>query len=204
MESPAHEKGIAIDGYKPLGTHKNFWGRERNNRVYRAWNPAEKIGRVRCPSRGARSERTVRERRSRMSENHSEIRARAWKEFMDTVCCVCGGDQAEAKRLLQNLLLLAAQSHAAPAVAALRPGLRVRAPGRAGMAIEEKGGERVTHRRANFTLTSHRALTRNAETRIKSGERGRIRTCGPCLKRALLYQLSYAPTFLQSNTSRRL
>jgi hypothetical protein len=27
----------------------------------------------------------------------------------------------------------------------------------------------------------------------KSGERGRIRTCDPCLKRALLYQLSYAP-----------
>ena len=27
----------------------------------------------------------------------------------------------------------------------------------------------------------------------KYGERGRIRTCDPCLKRALLYQLSYAP-----------
>src|SRR4051794_24267811 len=27
-----------------------------------------------------------------------------------------------------------------------------------------------------------------------SGERGRIRTCDPRLKRALLYQLSYAPT----------
>ena len=27
------------------------------------------------------------------------------------------------------------------------------------------------------------------------GERGRIRTCDPCLKRALLYQLSYAPIF---------
>ena len=27
-----------------------------------------------------------------------------------------------------------------------------------------------------------------------NGERGRIRTCDPCLKRALLYQLSYAPT----------
>ena len=26
------------------------------------------------------------------------------------------------------------------------------------------------------------------------GERGRTRTCDPCLKRALLYQLSYAPT----------
>ncbi len=25
------------------------------------------------------------------------------------------------------------------------------------------------------------------------GERGRARTCDPCLKRALLYQLSYAP-----------
>ena len=28
------------------------------------------------------------------------------------------------------------------------------------------------------------------------GERGRTRTCDPCLKRALLYQLSYAPTYL--------
>src|SRR5215831_20846407 len=26
------------------------------------------------------------------------------------------------------------------------------------------------------------------------GERGRTRTCDPCLKRALLYQLSYAPS----------
>jgi hypothetical protein len=31
-----------------------------------------------------------------------------------------------------------------------------------------------------------------------AGERGRIRTCDPCLKRALLYQLSYAPTLLQT------
>src|ERR1041385_4388291 len=36
-----------------------------------------------------------------------------------------------------------------------------------------------------------------------NGERGRIRTCDPCLKRALLYQLSYAPTPLKSNTGRR-
>src|SRR5580704_6062217 len=28
------------------------------------------------------------------------------------------------------------------------------------------------------------------------GERGRTRTCDPCLKRALLYQLSYAPICL--------
>jgi hypothetical protein len=28
------------------------------------------------------------------------------------------------------------------------------------------------------------------------GERGRIRTCDPRLKRALLYHLSYAPTLL--------
>src|ERR1700674_4672841 len=33
------------------------------------------------------------------------------------------------------------------------------------------------------------------------GERGRTRTCDPCLKRALLYQLSYAPTIIQSNTT---
>ena len=36
---------------------------------------------------------------------------------------------------------------------------------------------------------------------IKLGERGRIRTCDPCLKRALLYQLSYAPSLiLKCNT----
>ena len=29
---------------------------------------------------------------------------------------------------------------------------------------------------------------------FRIGERGRIRTCDPCLKRALLYHLSYAPT----------
>jgi hypothetical protein len=29
---------------------------------------------------------------------------------------------------------------------------------------------------------------------VGDGERGRIRTCDPRLKRALLYQLSYAPT----------
>jgi hypothetical protein len=34
-----------------------------------------------------------------------------------------------------------------------------------------------------------------------NGERGRIRTCDPRLKRALLYQLSYAPTLLQSITA---
>ena len=32
---------------------------------------------------------------------------------------------------------------------------------------------------------------------VKSdGERGRTRTCDPCLKRALLYQLSYAPAWI--------
>src|SRR5215471_4175910 len=34
----------------------------------------------------------------------------------------------------------------------------------------------------------------------KTGERGRTRTCDPCLKRALLYQLSYAPTIFKCNT----
>ena len=32
------------------------------------------------------------------------------------------------------------------------------------------------------------------------GERGRTRTFDPCLKRALLYQLSYAPTLNKSST----
>ena len=32
----------------------------------------------------------------------------------------------------------------------------------------------------------------------KIGERGRIRTCDPRLKRALLYHLSYAPTLLKT------
>jgi hypothetical protein len=36
-----------------------------------------------------------------------------------------------------------------------------------------------------------------------AGERGRIRTCDPCLKRALLYQLSYAPTVIQFNMLER-
>src|SRR6202051_47687 len=39
---------------------------------------------------------------------------------------------------------------------------------------------------------------REAKNRI-GGERGRTRTCDPCLKRALLYQLSYAPTVFQFN-----
>jgi hypothetical protein len=37
-----------------------------------------------------------------------------------------------------------------------------------------------------------------------SGERGRTRTCDPCLKRALLYQLSYAPTPFQSTLTSRI
>ena len=36
------------------------------------------------------------------------------------------------------------------------------------------------------------------------GERGRIRTCDPCLKRALLYQLSYAPTLLQNPITQQI
>ena len=37
---------------------------------------------------------------------------------------------------------------------------------------------------------------------MRDGERGWIRTSDPCLKRALLYQLSYAPTLIESNTFR--
>jgi hypothetical protein len=37
-------------------------------------------------------------------------------------------------------------------------------------------------------------LIREPRASRNLGERGRIRTCDPCLKRALLYQLSYAPT----------
>jgi hypothetical protein len=37
------------------------------------------------------------------------------------------------------------------------------------------------------------AMQSNERKRV-FGERGRIRTCDPCLKRALLYHLSYAPT----------
>ena len=36
-------------------------------------------------------------------------------------------------------------------------------------------------------------LMQSNEPKRNHGERGRIRTCDPCLKRALLYQLSYAP-----------
>ncbi len=38
------------------------------------------------------------------------------------------------------------------------------------------------------------------DLRGEDGERGWIRTSDPRLKRALLYQLSYAPTLYQSNT----
>ena len=37
-------------------------------------------------------------------------------------------------------------------------------------------------------------IAKLAKTLMITGERGRIRTCDPCLKRALLYHLSYAPT----------
>jgi hypothetical protein len=36
-------------------------------------------------------------------------------------------------------------------------------------------------------------LPKSAKCFESFGERGRIRTCDPCLKRALLYHLSYAP-----------
>ena len=46
----------------------------------------------------------------------------------------------------------------------------------------------------NLHLTQHPHSTSNANDWL-GGERGRTRTCDPCLKRALLYQLSYAPIF---------
>ena len=47
-------------------------------------------------------------------------------------------------------------------------------------------------------LLVEKALTVQVQSSQRiTGERGRIRTCDPCLKRALLYHLSYAPT-LQS------
>ena len=50
-----------------------------------------------------------------------------------------------------------------------------------------------------------RALQMQFPTTVRiSGERGRIRTCDPCLKRALLYQLSYAPALDQFSFYRRL
>src|ERR1700676_2752902 len=46
--------------------------------------------------------------------------------------------------------------------------------------------------------TKPRLMQSNDPKRV-IGERGRTRTCDPCLKRSLLYQLSYAPTSFQSN-----
>jgi hypothetical protein len=45
--------------------------------------------------------------------------------------------------------------------------------------------------------TSPIAVKSVSEFERVTGERGRIRTCDPCLKRALLYHLSYAPTIFQ-------
>lgn len=51
----------------------------------------------------------------------------------------------------------------------------------------------------------HRNLGRNGHTLCEgNGERGRTRTCDPCLKRALLYQLSYAPTLLQNPITQQI
>ncbi len=44
-------------------------------------------------------------------------------------------------------------------------------------------------------------MMQSNEPKRVHGERGRTRTCDPCLKRALLYQLSYAPALVQTSTS---
>ena len=46
-----------------------------------------------------------------------------------------------------------------------------------------------------FLETIPEKMHSNERKRV-DGERGRTRTCDPCLKRALLYQLSYAPTII--------
>src|SRR5205823_7589015 len=51
-----------------------------------------------------------------------------------------------------------------------------------------------------FVEKAKRAVPRPFQVIESFGERGRIRTCDPCLKRALLYQLSYAPHKLQNAT----
>ena len=43
-------------------------------------------------------------------------------------------------------------------------------------------------------LAENAGVMQSNELKGVLGERGRTRTCDPCLKRALLYQLSYAPT----------
>jgi hypothetical protein len=49
----------------------------------------------------------------------------------------------------------------------------------------------------NKQRTNERVRSEQIQQAVETyGERGRTRTCDPCLKRALLYQLSYAPTFL--------
>jgi hypothetical protein len=47
---------------------------------------------------------------------------------------------------------------------------------------------------ANAQTNRNRLFSVGFRMFLTDGERGRIRTCDPCLKRALLYQLSYAPT----------
>jgi hypothetical protein len=64
--------------------------------------------------------------------------------------------------------------------------------------------QRLQFLKESFTITEH---TNNGAPRNcpfskdgqQLGERGRIRTCDPCLKRALLYHLSYAPNLRRIN-----
>jgi hypothetical protein len=53
-----------------------------------------------------------------------------------------------------------------------------------------------------FSGREHAGEIPNVVRDLKSGERGRTRTCDPCLKRALLYQLSYAPTMELTDTNK--
>jgi hypothetical protein len=59
--------------------------------------------------------------------------------------------------------------------------------------IQRSKRETVDWERISLSSLINRALGFLKQRRAGTGERGRIRTCDPCLKRALLYQLSYAP-----------
>jgi hypothetical protein len=61
----------------------------------------------------------------------------------------------------------------------------------------EREGDVSEYLKSSKTLNKSRwefRTNESARAEGKPGERGRIRTCDPCLKRALLYQLSYAPS----------
>ena len=61
-------------------------------------------------------------------------------------------------------------------------------------AVERLGGHKIGHSAGSLVANGPGEIAVSASGAEGYGERGRTRTFDPCLKRALLYQLSYAPT----------